>query len=198
MEENYLTVLPDKLPLGRSADDASAAYNWLSPSTSVLQTGFRGRFGSRSFPCATTPLASSVPRICETPSLLCCSLAPLPQFWRRSKSHPKARSGSCTMPEPWNRQPFSAVITTPRMKLHHLINLIWGESDAVMAQMSWLCSSLAPIWWTWPFGALKARRVSGGRSRGVLGVLAQTHFKLADMCLKLINVRLHGHKHLLG
>jgi len=28
MEENYLTVLPDKLLPGRSADDASVAYNW--------------------------------------------------------------------------------------------------------------------------------------------------------------------------
>ena len=61
-----------------------------------------------------------------------------------------------------------------------------------------LCSSLAPSWGTWPFGALKAWRVSGGRPQGVLGVLAQPDFKFAEMRLKLFNVRLHGHKQLLS
>ncbi len=43
MEENYLPVLPDKLQPGRLADDAPVAHNWLLPSTSAPQTGFRGR-----------------------------------------------------------------------------------------------------------------------------------------------------------
>ena len=49
-EENYLTVRPDKLPPGRSADDASVADNWPISSTSALRTDFRGRSGSRGFP----------------------------------------------------------------------------------------------------------------------------------------------------
>ena len=84
------------------------------------------------------------------------------------------------------------------MKLHHHINLIWGELNAVMAQVTYLCSTLAPNWGTRPFGALKAWRVSGGRPRGVLRVLVQPDFKLSDICLKLLNIRLHTHKHLLG
>ncbi len=98
----------------------------------------------------------------------------------------------------WAFQSYTAVITARRMKLHHLINLIWGELDAVMAQMARLCSSLVPNWGTWPFGALKAWRISRGRPRGVLGVHGQPDFKLADVCLKLLNVRLHGDKQLLG
>ena len=45
MEENYLTVLPDKLLSGRSTDDASVADNWPPPSTSAPQTSFLDHFG---------------------------------------------------------------------------------------------------------------------------------------------------------
>jgi hypothetical protein len=48
----------------------------------------------------------------------------------------------------WTFQRYTAVITAGRTKLHYLINLIWGELEAVMAQMPWLCSSLAPSWGT--------------------------------------------------
>ena len=45
---------------------------------------------------------------------------------------------------------------------------------------------------------MKARRVSGGRRRRVLGVLAQPDFKLPDIFLNLFNVRLHSPKQLLS
>ncbi len=45
----------------------------------------------------------------------------------------------------WTFQSYPTVITARRMKLHHLINLTWGELEAVMAQMPRLCASLAPI-----------------------------------------------------
>ena len=40
----------------------------------------------------------------------------------------------------------------------------------------------------------------GGREElwSFCGRMAQPYFKLADMCLRLLNVRLHGHKQLLG
>jgi len=63
------------------------------------------------------------------------------------------------------------------MKLYHLI---WGELNAVMAQMSWLRSAFTPDCGSELFGVLNFWKIGGGRSRRVLGVLSQPDLKLLD------------------
>jgi hypothetical protein len=82
------------------------------------------------------------------------------------------------------------------MELDYLLHLLLSILDTLMARVAWLTSPLAPRWRPW--GTLKSRRVSRGRTRGVLRVLSKPCLKFQDAGLKVLNVAPHGTEQLLG